>query len=905
MPVQITTTLPDEDQPVLGNGVEDEVAVDREAAITNNGDVRIQIRETGQSTWDSNAAGYDEQVVTYDTLTTQFTGREDGEEYEVRSRTETDVITGAWTDPVSVVTLFPGSASLSPTAVSPTQVDLAWTDNADNELGQEVIRERRSPDGTTWWPIEVLGDVGPNTEGYTDDTVQPDTEYRYRVRAYTDDTSAESNLTTVTTGALDGVSDTRVPSSGWYVEIDAPSGDTLTPTVLQGVAYPAATNAVPTIEIPVPVSERWTRSELEGQPMRVWEDGIKLPIDTFDGVATGPERYALLGSGGRQLDRYIESVQFDEKEHHLALEELLADTDYTVQVDDPDATVRSDVEIVTVAIVGDTTAFVLPDSLPVSATLDGLRADQTAWVDVEDLGGKTILTSTGDWAAGEAARLDSVGDSVSFTFAPAYAPPADAIEAAFSYSVVGESPGYEVRIDDDVVSSATAGARLPSDDQFDMEWDTTGTTTARDPGSHTVEIEVTEAASGELYIDAIAALDSRYADDTALAPASNETIPEPGPYNPVTVSTQTYTTVEQVVGARVELDIDDTTGAQSITVSNGEETLSASNTEAVDGPFATSGQTYRVDLALDGYGTQSQSPTERPNPQTVTSLDGLADLDDTPILLDRQFRGDLGDIVWEIADDGDFLGEVRADPTARDSARDGLRVEIAPAGAREQTVDRPLVTFDGTETIEDAYDRVVVFGGSERVEGETFVANGIGLLQGLDNSWIKVGSERVTDGSGTVYERNDDYQVDWADGAIELVSGTSMTSGETYTIDYEWRYRGVSTRPDAPADPRTLEEAVPSVTSEREADQVALAIRQDVQDARLGATLTVSRGEPSESLIAALSHPDVPWDGPHDIRERSVVDDGAAVEYRIASRRSAGEVVAELRERFDALADVV
>ena len=29
MPIQITTTLPDENQPVLGNGVEDEVAVDR------------------------------------------------------------------------------------------------------------------------------------------------------------------------------------------------------------------------------------------------------------------------------------------------------------------------------------------------------------------------------------------------------------------------------------------------------------------------------------------------------------------------------------------------------------------------------------------------------------------------------------------------------------------------------------------------------------------------------------------------------------------------------------------------------------------------------------------------------------------------------------------------------------
>ena len=43
MTVTFTTDLPDEDQPVLGNGVEDEVAVDRETAVSNNGSVRIQI----------------------------------------------------------------------------------------------------------------------------------------------------------------------------------------------------------------------------------------------------------------------------------------------------------------------------------------------------------------------------------------------------------------------------------------------------------------------------------------------------------------------------------------------------------------------------------------------------------------------------------------------------------------------------------------------------------------------------------------------------------------------------------------------------------------------------------------------------------------------------------------------
>jgi hypothetical protein len=147
MPTIAATTLPDEDAPVLGNGVEDEVAVDRESATTNNGDVRIQIRETGQSAWDSGAEGFGEFIGAFDTLTMEFVGREDGERYEIRARTETEHVTGAWTDPVAITTKFPGATQLTATAISETEVELAWTDNADNEDGQYVVRERRVDDG--------------------------------------------------------------------------------------------------------------------------------------------------------------------------------------------------------------------------------------------------------------------------------------------------------------------------------------------------------------------------------------------------------------------------------------------------------------------------------------------------------------------------------------------------------------------------------------------------------------------------------------------------------------------------------------------------------------------------------------------------------------------------------------
>ena len=197
MPNTFTTTLPDEDQPVLGNGVEDEIAVDRESAPSNYGDVRVQTREVGETAWDNTAAGWDEQVLSYDTLTTIVTGREDGEEYEVRARTETEHVTGAWTTPVSIITVFPGVTDFAATATGETTADLTWTDKADNEDGYRIIREERE-DGVFLSPVTV-DTLSPNTAAYTDSSCQPGTTYRYRVETFTEHSSATTDPLTVTT----------------------------------------------------------------------------------------------------------------------------------------------------------------------------------------------------------------------------------------------------------------------------------------------------------------------------------------------------------------------------------------------------------------------------------------------------------------------------------------------------------------------------------------------------------------------------------------------------------------------------------------------------------------------------------------------------------------------------------
>ncbi len=80
------------------------------------------------------------------------------------------------------------------TAVSAGEVQLSWTDNADNETLYSVSR---STDGQNWTQIVTLG---VDATGYADKAVSPETTYHYRVQAgnaaATSDYSNEAVATT-------------------------------------------------------------------------------------------------------------------------------------------------------------------------------------------------------------------------------------------------------------------------------------------------------------------------------------------------------------------------------------------------------------------------------------------------------------------------------------------------------------------------------------------------------------------------------------------------------------------------------------------------------------------------------------------------------------------------------------
>jgi fibronectin type 3 domain-containing protein len=85
---------------------------------------------------------------------------------------------------------------LAATAVSSTQINLTWTDNASNEDGFKI---ERSTDGSSFSQIAT---AGADASTYSDTGLAPAAPYYYRVRAFNaGGNSAYSNTTNATTPA--------------------------------------------------------------------------------------------------------------------------------------------------------------------------------------------------------------------------------------------------------------------------------------------------------------------------------------------------------------------------------------------------------------------------------------------------------------------------------------------------------------------------------------------------------------------------------------------------------------------------------------------------------------------------------------------------------------------------------
>src|SRR6266705_1487758 len=86
-------------------------------------------------------------------------------------------------------------SNLTASAVSSSQVDLAWTDNSDNEVGFRILRCQ----GVGCFDFGAVASVGPNTTAYSDVGRTENTLYRYQIEAFNAGGSSYSNVAEATT----------------------------------------------------------------------------------------------------------------------------------------------------------------------------------------------------------------------------------------------------------------------------------------------------------------------------------------------------------------------------------------------------------------------------------------------------------------------------------------------------------------------------------------------------------------------------------------------------------------------------------------------------------------------------------------------------------------------------------
>lgn len=114
-------------------------------------------------------------------------------------------------DPSALQTIVPVTLTVNAAAEPPVEpsdlvatasasdaIDLSWTDQADNEAGFRLER-RQGTSGN----FNIIATLAPNTEQYSDDALQAETQYCYRIYAFNDDGNSDlSNIACATTEAI-------------------------------------------------------------------------------------------------------------------------------------------------------------------------------------------------------------------------------------------------------------------------------------------------------------------------------------------------------------------------------------------------------------------------------------------------------------------------------------------------------------------------------------------------------------------------------------------------------------------------------------------------------------------------------------------------------------------------------
>lgn len=906
MPATFTTTLPDAQTPSLSNGVEDEVGVDW-TDVVNYGNYDIQIRETGTNSWDSNATGFEETVQGEATTSIAFTNKEDGEEYEVRMRTQTEHVTGTWTTPTAIVTKFPGITNYGISATGVTSVDLSWSDNADNEDGFEVQRRRLY--GSSWTPWEVIDTLAPNTTTYTDTTPQPDATYQYRVRTYTEHSSMTTPSDQTTTNVT-GLHQTPVRSTGWTVEVERSDGQVRRPTIIGDPQWVPRLNDLPKVRIPVIRNETWTNRT--GETMRVYYDGQRLPIDQLENVRTQPGQTILEGRGALELlGRTTKSVV--SKQAHLVAEDIIqADTSYTANVDTPAATAEEDVSVQTADTqveLENNLAAAIPATDPLYVEAGQAHLGQTLWFAVWDdtrmtrQGGFDVYEQNSDrWIDGHVIEDPSWVD---VTFETKHTIPAAQVGIGFRTQQPGDGhPGFHYYLDindtgsyDETVATVSADALVTGETEPD--WFTQGgITNDLPPGTHRAIINFDNGASAyandTVYIDAGSLFDSRYYG--ALKTNVTNSHPDGPPLygTPWTVEFADANPASSVVGGYSSITIDDTTGQQAVAISNdsGATWTEAVNSDSVRTDWGTPSSTIRTRVTLAPWGVDTsnrETPTHDFKGQKLDAYNLMADLQDIPILEDWTADDQTKTVLNDIADITNSIWEARWTGS-------GIQIEWTQPGQRTAERSDTVFDYDIHKNVEESYEKAVIKGVSRPIRAESFTSS-YDMWVALAKSDLAKASEVVYSGS-IQYTRGSDYEMNYLTGEIKVLSTGAMADATSYDIDYSHKSKGEHTASNAGVSPKTVSRSLPSLATDEACAQAALYLIQKTNSPRHSATIEVNDISPGDSLVNSITIPDLPMSDVGKYVQENVENTDRSVRMEVGSRQSLTDLLGDINRRL-------
>ena len=916
MPVTFTTDLPNVDSLSLDASETETLGATLNDPL-NNGEYRLELRDDDP---EGNHPPYELETTIAHSEVTQHTIENilGGEQYSVRVRTQTDHVIGNWLAAEEITKLL-ASSDVTLANIAETSLDVQWTINNDFRGSHQIHRQRDAYEysGEPADSGRLVGSVADDSASFADGSVAPGAGYSYQVRTLTQWQCADSEVTSADTGGI-GLKQSPVPARGWYVEIDHPSETVLTPQILGDIQRRPRLNEPPRVEIPVPRNETWLSEALDNQPLRVWKDGEQLAIDTLVDREIAPDRVILYGTVTEGLEDRVQADVDVEPADDLARRLIEDNTDLVANVDDAAAALQEDVlmlEAADTASLEEALLQALPETAPITIENGEVTTLQTCWtmeaedyVDNNDEGRLAAPRYSGlgpSSGNGDSRELLSSGQYLEWEITNDHVIPADAFGFAVRLEGTGNEdvPSLSVTVDGEEIADFNFSATNPSwtDRTGGLGW--VGLPTDLETGTHTVRLEASSSGSDVVRIDVVASFDTRYGidfDDTLTDGSDDGRYLDSPQTHPSSVDLEfgDAETIFAVVNGTADIVMDETGNEQALALSNdrGVSWTTAANSQSLEADFAEVGDSLRLRVTLSNHGQRdTATPRTGYQGQTLESLELRADIDDTPLVIDETFDGDLADVLATIAQDSESIWEV-----GRDAGE--LSIEWTQSGQRSGAGDLDVVDYT-TRRVPPQLQRAIVRGSSREVRGETHqvtLGETIDLDEPEGEDILVTGSDRVRDVDGQEYERGTDYEIDRHAATITPTESGDLEDGVEYLVDYDDRIAGSFESDEFGGSPS--EESVRDIaglTTRRACSQAAKLLVDRGSEARTEADVSFPPTLPADlSLVEALDLEDVPSDA---MAIYQLTEGPEGLEARFGDEERVRDTVEQLRRRAEAL----